>query len=236
MNDIHKVAKQAKKRQSTEKSKWCYQLKENPLILGLVDSAQEILSEIDTTPAIDAQCDDISVNLRMLEERPLTALQTHRLNQAIQQNPNSIFVLETFEKFHAIWEPQIVMTDFTFHQLHPTSTPPYRDNAATSRYKSYLEHMLFILLCMQHVEKSELDDQLISFVQWMNRVYCAATTAKISVREKPSIDSQIITELPKHSAVTLCNDEDLYWKKVTIPSRPEITGYVISAYLKLQQR
>lgn len=234
MNDLKKIAKPAKKLPQMTPLNWFSTLKKNPLILGVSDSAQEILTELNHVPALDLQMKDVMKNLDLLQERPLTNLQTQRLKQKLDHNQDSILILEAFESFHHIWSTQIQLSDETQQCLYPHAKPYAQNNADTLRYKSYIEHVLFMLLCLQKCERSQIELHLLAFIQWMNRICIAATTAKISVREKPSINSQILIELPKHSSVTCLHDEDDHWKKITLSAHPEITGYVIGAYLKMQ--
>lgn len=234
MNDLKKIAKQSKKQSNLTQPSWFHALKKDRLTLGITDSAQEILTELDHIPSIDLQMKDILQNLDLLQERPLTNLQTQRLNQKLKQHPDSIFTLEIFETFHDLWYPQIQLSVETQQLLNPNAQPYAPNNAETLRYRSYIEHILFVLLCLQSSDRSQIQLHLLAFIQWINRMSMAATTAKISVREKPSINSQILIELPKHSAVTCLPNEDDHWKKITLVTHPEITGYVIGAYLKMQ--
>ena len=185
MNDLKKIAKQSKKQSNLTQPSWFHALKKDRLTLGITDSAQEILTELDHIPSIDLQMKDILQNLDLLQERPLTNLQTQRLNQKLKQHPDSIFTLEIFETFHDLWYPQIQLSVETQQLLNPNAQAYAPNNAETLRYRSYIEHILFVLLCLQSSDRSQIQLHLLAFIQWINRMSMAATTAKISVREKP---------------------------------------------------
>lgn len=195
-------------------------------------NAQQIFHQIRQQPSLEQQLSDLEENFQLLLQRPLIRLQTQRLFQNyVQQHQN---LEQTFSGFQTIWNEQFAISSNTLKQLDPNYISPRYANADTSRYKSYLIHLLFMMLCINPVEM-KAPQYLPHFVAWMNGIEQAKTTAKVTLRMMPNIQSEILVELPKHSVVNVYTDENPLWKKIRFAiDHQERFGYVMKAYLKFQ--
>lgn len=192
--------------------------------------SQQILEKIRYSPSLEQQKNDLNDNYQLLLQRPLTRLQTQRLFENYAKQNTSLE--NTFKNFHAIWTDQCIIHADTLKHLDPNYVSPRYANADASRYKDYLIRMLFMMLCIRPIEINTQHD-FPYFVEWINGIEQAQTTAKVTLRIQPDIQSDVVLELPKHSIVNVYADENPLWKKIRLAiDNQECFGYVMKAYLK----
>lgn len=195
--------------------------------------SQQLLAKLRLAPSIEQQQTDLNDNYQLLLQRPLTRLQTQRLFQDYAKQ--SLSLEKTFKEFQTIWTDQCVIHADTLKLLDPNYVSPRFANADTSRYRDYLIRMLFMMLCINPIEMNA-PQHLPHFVEWMNGIEQAQTTAKVTLRIQPDIQSDVVLELPKHSIVNVYADENPLWKKIRLAiDNQERFGYVMKAYLKFQR-
>ncbi len=219
-----------KKANTLTASNWLKSIQKQNDSLEFRTNAQQIFQQIRQQPSIEQQQNDLRENFELLSQRPLIRLQTQRLfHDYVQQQQN---LEQTFSSFQTIWNEQLVIHSNTLKQIDPNYISPRFANADTSRYKQYLIQLMFILLSINPVEINA-PQYLANFVEWMNGIAQAKTTAKVTLRIKPDIQSDMLIELPKHAIVNVYSDENTLWKKIRFSNdNQESFGYVMSAYLK----
>ena len=196
------------------------------------EQSQQLLAKLRQSPSIEQQQIDLSYNYQLLLQRPLTRLQTQRLFQ--DYTKQQISLEDTLKIFQNIWTEQCIIQPETLKLLDPNYISPRFANADSSRYRDYLIRMLFMMLCINPIEMTA-PQYLPHFVEWMNGIEQAQTTAKVTLRIHPDIQSDIVVELPKHSIVNVYADENPLWKKIRLAiDNQERFGYVMKAYLKFQ--
>ena len=144
----------------------------------------------------------------------------------MQNNPPD---LESFKK---LWFEQLQINAATQFRLDSNFIAAKFANADLTRYRLYITHLLFLYFklnpCNDIISNHHFD-----FVHWMNGIERAQTIAKVTMRSKPDIQSDILFELPKHAVVSVYQDENPYWKKIRIAQNDQdLLGFVMSAYLK----
>lgn len=227
--NINKISP-SKKTNTSFQQDWLKDMLKHADRLVLRQDAQLILQKLSQVPTIEMQKRDLEENSQLLLQRPLIRLQTQRLfHDYVQQQQN---LEQTFSSFQTIWNEQLVIHSNTLKQIDPNYISPRFANADTSRYKQYLIQLMFILLSINPVEINA-PQYLANFVEWMNGIAQAKTTAKVTLRIKPDIQSDMLIELPKHAIVNVYSDENTLWKKIRFSNdNQESFGYVMSAYLK----
>jgi hypothetical protein len=221
--------KHAKKNHHVISQAWLKDLEQHHNGSDFRKLMQSLLDKLQYTPKLESQQTDLKENYQLLFERPLMRLQTQRLFQNYVQK--NVDWKNARQEFHSIWSEQCVIDSNTLKQLDPNGLSPRFSNADTLRYRDYLIHMLFMMLCIQ--PNLNVPDYLVPFVVWMNGIEQAQTTAKVSLRLQPDIHSEIVYELPKHSLVNVYSDDNPLWKKVKFSNNDqEHHGYIMKAYLK----
>lgn len=194
-----------------------------PELSLLLQEARQNFSKISQQPNIDAQLEDLKLNIQLLQNSPLLRLQTQRLtqNQALD-----------FENFKEIFFEQLLITKANQFKLDAHFLAPKFANADLTRYRLYILQLLFLNL--KHMPlQTTFNEAHTHFVQWVNGIERAQTTAKVTMRTQPDIGSDILVELPKHAVVNVYQDENPYWKKVcVVQNEQDLLGFVMSAYLK----
>lgn len=222
----------SKKANTLTASNWLKNIQKFQDSFDFRQNAQKIFHQIGQQPNIEQQQADLDENFQLLLERPLIRLQTQRLFQKHLQQGSTLE--QTFFHFQIIWSEQVSMSPNTLKQLDPNYISPRYANADTSRYKNYLTHLLFLILCIDPIEM-KAPQYLPNFVQWINGIEQARTTEKTSLRIMPNIKSEVLLELPKHSVVSVYVDANPLWKKIRfVIDHQERFGYVMTAYLKFQ--
>ncbi|WP_157883264.1 SH3 domain-containing protein [Acinetobacter sp. NCu2D-2] len=219
-----------KKSQPIIAQSWLKDLQKHQDRLDFRIETQAILKKIIKSPSIEEQQQDLSNNYNLLLQRPLTKLQSQRLFQDFNQHHLSFeYAFQTFEQ---MWHDQCVIHPETLKRLDPHYISQKFANADTARYQNYLIRLLFILLSVHPLEK-QLPDYIHDYVAWMNGLEKAQTTAKVTLRSQPDIQSDVLLELPKHSIVNVYHDDNSLWKKIRLADVAQTQdGYVMSAYLK----
>lgn len=227
--NINKISP-SKKTNASFQQDWLKDMLKHADRLVLRQDAQLILQKLSQVPTIEMQKRDLEENSQLLLQRPLTRLQTQRLFQTYNDQTHNL--KNTYQAFREIWQEQCVIHPSTLQLIDPKYVSPRFANADAARYREYLMHLLFMKLCCAsaHLHDSQ---EFAYFVEWMNGIEYAQTTAKLTLRSQPNIQSEVLIELPKHSLVSVYHDENSLWKKIRLNTdREEQFGYVMSAYLK----
>lgn len=197
--------------------------KPTPELMLLIQQARQNFANITQPPSIEAQIDDLRLNLHLLNDSPLLKLQNLRLMH------HQTFDLENFKK---LWFEQLLITKATQFRLDANFIAPKFANADLTRYRLYITQLLFIYLTLSPIN-GIISENNFDFVHWINGIERAQTTAKVTIRTKPDIQSDILVELPKHAVVSVYQDENPHWKKIRIEQNDQdLMGFVMSAYLK----
>ena len=197
--------------------------KPTPELMLLIQQARQNFANITQPPSIEAQIDDLKLNLHLLNDSPLLKLQNLRLMH------HQTFDLENFKN---LWFEQLLITKATQFRLDANFIAPKFANADLTRYRLYITQLLFIYLTLSPIN-GIISENNFDFVHWINGIERAQTTAKVTIRTKPDIQSDILVELPKHAVVSVYQDENPHWKKIRIEQNDQdLMGFVMSAYLK----
>lgn len=222
-------ATSTKKKQRFQDLYWLKELSLFQDIDRIRAKTQQQLHELKTQPTVNMQLLDLKSNFDLMIERPLLRLQTQRLykNLALDAIQYAVYL----EQFKQIWENEVSITAETLKLLDPNKTQLKFANADTMRYQQFLLQALSYLLYLNQ-DTLQAPSYLTKFVEWLNGIEQAQTTAKVTLREAPNITSEIILELPKHTVLNVYSDPNPLWKKVRLLDKDQHFGFVMSAYLK----
>lgn len=206
---------------------WMQPLQKSKFLLQLIVHAQHLQKECFQIPHFQLQLQDLTENYQLLQQNPLTKLQTHRLMQT-----KNIEDEQRFQQFKQLWLEQVCISKQSHQLLAPNQPYARFRNAEIERYQIYLLHLFFILLSINE-DTLKPASYMQAFVQWMNGIQPAYTTSKVTLRIEPNVKSEILFELPKHAQVEVCEEHSPYWKKIRVAQdNQDLYGFVMSAYLK----
>lgn len=207
-------------------------LKNHPFLVERVFTVQKKLNDFKYLSLYD-QIADIQANLDLLQDRPLMAVQTHRLGK-MTANAVEVDFAELQKKFQSLWEDEIQVSSPSRLKIDPKSQTEHIFSSEILRYKQYVLDILFMYLCFQDKSLATIPQQIEKYVQYLNQVCEGFTISKVTIREQPYVDSQTLIELPKHTALEFYAEKvNQHWYKVIFNlDANAISGYVVGAYIK----
>ena len=175
---------------------------------------------------------DLQVNLILLKDRPLLALQTQRLAQHIILNDDDFN--RSKQTFAQLWQSEMQLSQHSCLDLDPKYSAAQQFSSEIARFKVFFLDILYLYLCFQTPTLLTEPLQIEKYVQYLHQIQDGFTISKVTVRQQPDIESQSLIELPKHTALEFYAAKiNEHWYKIIFNLDTQaISGYVVGAYIK----
>lgn len=216
-----------------DSQKFILALKHDVALTPFIQQAQDFIAHLPATLGLAEQFLDIQANFQILKARPLSAVQLNRLVQSYAEE-NQQDIQHYFEQFKAILSNDVQVSATSRHILDPRCKSEQDFSSSINHYKKGLVQILFLLLAFNRHDFTYTDELITDFLSFLNHIYTATTISRIKLRENANINSDVLMEIPRNTAVHVYGHPvNGHWVKVTVQTEDKMTeGYLQHNYLK----
>lgn len=196
-----------------------------------LDQLKDYITQPRVKPKQHQQLNDLLENISLIQHNPFISLQLQRL---LQVQPHQNDISKHYSEFKEILQDFTIFISTSSQLCLDASYQTGRYSSAITRYQQWLFDLLFVLYGFNFNNYTFTTAFITSFLGSIHQSYPAYVTTKISLREQPQVNSQIVLEIPRNAQIQVHGQKvNEFWLKVSFNvNAVEIEGYVQAIYIK----